>query len=95
MIRVGMVAGKLGILSPAESDRGLDCSGERSFGSSGNQKPQELVPGIALSIPCWEAHDTDGRLIEGRGIDPDETVIFRREADGDAVLDAGLKWIRK
>jgi hypothetical protein len=69
--------------------------GERSAGSSANPKPFDLGNGVTVVLPSWEAQDADGKVIEGRGIEPDERVAFDANGKGDAVLDAALGWLRK
>lgn len=74
---------------------GARLFGERSAGSSGNPQRFALGGGVTVSVPSWEAQDTAGNLVEGRGIAPDETVVFEPAAEGDAVLAAALKWLRE
>jgi C-terminal processing protease CtpA/Prc len=74
---------------------GARLFGERSAGSSGNPRRFELGGGVTVSVPSWEAQDTAGNIVEGRGVAPDETVVFEPESADDAVLEAALKWLRE
>jgi hypothetical protein len=74
---------------------GARLFGERSAGSSGNPKRFELGGGVTLSVPSWEAQDVDGTVLEGRGIEPHEVVVFDPAGANDAVLAAALRWLRQ
>ncbi|MEM8782730.1 MAG: S41 family peptidase [Planctomycetota bacterium] len=72
--------------------------GARSFGaatqgSSGNPKPYALGHGVTVFLPSWRAMTAEGVAFEGVGIAPDETVVPRPGARGDAVLDAARDWL--
>ncbi|HEX2837857.1 MAG TPA: S41 family peptidase [Phycisphaerales bacterium] len=70
--------------------------GERTFGSSGNPRPTRLTNGVTVWLSRWEDLDTDGRPVEGVGVEPD--VKIECEVDefqtGDPVLERGLKEVR-
>ena len=75
---------------------GCKLVGARSFGSSGNPKPQTLENGVVVFLPSWQDMLLDGTCFEGKGIEPDIAVKaepgeFLR---GDPVLDAALKHLR-
>lgn len=68
--------------------------GARTRGSSGNPQPHELCEGLTLMLPSWRDMEPDGRLIEGRGIEPDVTVQWNDAGKGDPVVEAAIEWIR-
>jgi C-terminal processing protease CtpA/Prc len=75
---------------------GARLFGERSGGASGNPKPHDLGNGVTVLLPSWRDMLPDGTLLEGKGIEPDQTVKGSPAdfARGDPVLDAALKWLR-
>jgi hypothetical protein len=66
-------------------------------GASANPAPLELLPGVKLWVPRWQALALDGRLLEGTGIAPD--VVVQQGGgprdDRDATLEAALVRLRK
>lgn len=64
--------------------RDVRLIGERSYGSSGNPKPHELVNGVTVFVPSWKAMRPDETPFEGQGIAPDLEV---RAARHDLQLD--------
>ncbi len=70
--------------------------GDRTGGSSGNPKRHDLGNGVAVTLPSWRDMLPDGTMLEGKGIQPDESVKATPAdfARGDPVLDAALKWLR-
>ncbi|MBL8880236.1 MAG: hypothetical protein JNG88_14050 [Phycisphaerales bacterium] len=70
--------------------------GERSFGSSGNPKPHELGNGVTVLLPSWKDMLPDGKVLEGKGVEPDIKVAAKPEdfAKSDPVLEAAVKELR-
>lgn len=71
--------------------------GSTTFGSSGNPQPHELLPGLTVLLPSWQALRPDGSLLEGEGIAPHIHVDVKPEQlrDGDPVLREALQRLRK
>lgn len=67
--------------------------GGRSRGSSGNPKPCDLGNGVTAVLPSWRDLLPDGTVLEGVGVEPDEAVS--PAGGGDAVLEAGLRRVRR
>ncbi|QQE10494.1 Ig-like domain-containing protein [Planctomycetota bacterium] len=69
--------------------------GDRTRGSSGNPQRHDVIDGIQVSLPSWQAMTMDEVCFEGEGIEPD--VWVRAEADefedGDPVFEAGVKFL--
>jgi len=76
---------------------GCKLVGERSYGSSGNPKPDELGNGVTVYLPSWKDMRPDGSCFEGEGIEPDIPVgtTPARLLNQDPVLDTALKFLRK
>ncbi|WP_200761487.1 S41 family peptidase [Poriferisphaera corsica] len=53
--------------------------GDRSRGSSGNPRRYELMNGLFVVLPSWQAMTLDGECFEGVGIEPDVYVASRPE----------------
>lgn len=70
--------------------------GERSFGSSGNPKPHDLGNGVTVLLPSWKDMLPDGKVLEGKGVEPDIKVETKPGdfAKSDPVLDAAVKQLR-
>ncbi|MCA9255721.1 MAG: hypothetical protein KDA33_08775, partial [Phycisphaerales bacterium] len=75
----------------------VKCFGGVSGGSSGNPKLHKLPNGVEFFIPSWKDYLPDGTLLEGKGVDPDVRIETKASdfEDGDPVLDAALKALRK
>lgn len=58
---------------------GARLVGEATFGSSGNPRPHEVLPGLELLLPSWVTEDLEGRPLERRGIAPDVEVPAPRD----------------
>ena len=58
---------------------GARLIGEKSTGTSGNPKPHELGNGVTLFLPSWRDMDLEGKVIEGKGIEPDVVVKTKTE----------------
>lgn len=71
--------------------------GETTYGSSGNPKPHELGNGVTVMLPAWKDMQVNGKLIEGKGIEPDIHVAIKKGdfKDSDPVLDAARKELEK
>lgn len=74
---------------------GARLFGERTRGSSGNPKPQELTDGLTLMLPSWRDMEPDGRVVEGAGIEPDQEIPWAAKGPTDPVLAAALAWVRE
>ncbi|MBL9076168.1 MAG: hypothetical protein JNL08_01610 [Planctomycetes bacterium] len=70
--------------------------GAPSFGSSGNPQPIELMSGLTVLLPSWQALRPDGSCFEGEGIAPHLHVAAEPGdfATGDPVLEAALQRLR-
>lgn len=69
--------------------------GGKSLGSSGNPQPHELGHGISVMLPSWQSAFPDETLLEGRGIEPDQSISTSPAdlAKHDAILAAAIEWI--
>lgn len=70
--------------------------GMPSFGSSGNPAPHQLMTGLTVSLPSWQALRPDGSCFEGEGITPHLYVPTQPQdlTTGDPVLEAALLRLR-
>ncbi|MBL8755867.1 MAG: hypothetical protein JNK15_21400 [Planctomycetes bacterium] len=70
--------------------------GVNSFGSSGNPVQHNLVPGLSVMLPSWQALRPDGTMFEGEGIEPHIHVDSTPEqlAGEDPVLAEALLRLR-
>jgi hypothetical protein len=70
--------------------------GEKSYGSSGNPQPHELLPGLTVLLPSWQAQTPDGKALEGQGVSPHLHVATTAAdlATSDRVLDEALLRLR-
>ena len=68
--------------------------GESSYGSSGNPQPHELLAGLTVLLPSWQALRPDGSCFEGEGIAPHLHVAWQPGGEGDPVLEAALRRLR-
>lgn len=93
-----------GVMSSAESfvlmlkqGEKVTLIGEKTYGSSGNPKPQKLDNGVEIMIPSWKDMLPDGTCFEGQGIKPD-IEVKAKAADfkkGDPVIEKALEHLRK
>jgi carboxyl-terminal processing protease len=75
-----------------ENDLGT-IVGTRTYGKGVFQEVIPLDAGGALDITVGEYLTSDGTSILGKGVTPDIRVEDKDPADGDAVLDAGLRQV--
>ncbi len=70
--------------------------GEKTWGSSGNPKPQPLSNGVTIFVPSWQDLLPDGTVLEGRGIEPDVKVTAAHAAfaTGDPVIQRAVTILR-
>lgn len=70
--------------------------GANSYGSSGNPQPHQLLPGLSVMLPSWQALRPDGTCFEGEGITPHMPVEATPEQlrEGDPVLSEALTRLR-
>jgi C-terminal processing protease CtpA/Prc len=71
--------------------------GDVTRGASGRPMPHQLGNGVTVYLSSWEDQLPDGTLLEGRGVRPDIVVktTLRDLQNSDAVVEAGLKYLRK
>lgn len=71
--------------------------GMKTYGSSGNPMPYELPNGVTVYIPSWQAYTLDGKMIEGKGIEPDIEIVTSNEdfQKTDGLLEKVVKMIEK
>lgn len=76
---------------------GATLVGDRSYGSSGNPRTQDLGSGITITLPSWQAMTAQGEVFEGVGIEPDVMVTHAPRKGGrrDPVLEAALRALEK
>ena len=76
---------------------GCKLVGGKSYGSSGNPKPQNLPNGVTVHLPSWKDMLPDGTLLEGKGIAPDIAVKLRKRdlEENDLVLQRALLLLRE
>ncbi|MEM0927030.1 MAG: S41 family peptidase, partial [Planctomycetota bacterium] len=62
--------------------------GQPTRGASGNPAPVTLANGVKVWFSRWQSLETDGRLIEEKGVTPDE--LFEQESPGDPTFQRAI-----
>ncbi|WP_432798940.1 Ig-like domain-containing protein [Poriferisphaera sp. WC338] len=71
--------------------------GTPSRGSSGNPHRHQIIDGIQVSLPSWQAMTLEGVVFEGIGIQPDVLIETKLKdfKDADPVFEAAIKFLQQ